>query len=350
VANLLVLYSLRANSWKLTDFGISAEATSKREHTTRYSRGTESYRAPELLQEPQRFTNKVDIWALGCVMFELVTFQRAFSEAWAIRRYSLDLNEIIHVSFSVPSCPDFVQEHVSGNIHDLLNREANRRPRASEIRRIFSAYCQFLELFDAQDLAAAMLNVHNPPLYKEWRALVRREPDDRELLYSLAEQYENKKEVNAATALRKALIEGDAKVKYNAALAKGRSKPPFSEFIADTYMERKDYGKALVAYGTAIAQEPFNFGLWFKLSRAHLVQNDVDVAMRACMEGASAYPTSPSPNLVLYCLYAVKYEYQNAVDIFYKFSLQCRSFDREDLYKKLNLTFPPVSDACTSSW
>jgi serine/threonine protein kinase len=46
-----VLYSRLSNVWKLTDFGISAEATSKRAHTTRYARGSARYRAPELLEE-----------------------------------------------------------------------------------------------------------------------------------------------------------------------------------------------------------------------------------------------------------------------------------------------------------
>ena len=47
--NLQVLYSAQANTWKLTDFGVSAEATSKRAHSTSGAHGTVSYMAPELV-------------------------------------------------------------------------------------------------------------------------------------------------------------------------------------------------------------------------------------------------------------------------------------------------------------
>lgn len=69
-----VLYSHQKNLWKLTDFGISAEATSKNALATYSAKGTSSYRAPEVLREAE-FTNKVDIWALGCVLYELATLK-----------------------------------------------------------------------------------------------------------------------------------------------------------------------------------------------------------------------------------------------------------------------------------
>jgi NIMA (never in mitosis gene a)-related kinase len=64
--------------WKLTDFGISGPALSKGV-TTKFSRGTPCYRAPELLDEQARFTEKVDIWALGCILYEVATGDKAFS-------------------------------------------------------------------------------------------------------------------------------------------------------------------------------------------------------------------------------------------------------------------------------
>lgn len=123
-------------------------------------------------------------------MFELTTLRRTFSETWLILRYSLS-DEIIDVSFSAfPECPDFVQEYVSGNIQDLLNKQSRRRPGASDICRVFSVYSGFLKLFDSQDLSTVMIIVHNPPSYKEWKELVRKQTDDYELLCSLAKQYE----------------------------------------------------------------------------------------------------------------------------------------------------------------
>src|SRR5947207_15755970 len=61
----LVLYFYCDNTWKLADFGISAPSLTAGV-TTAFSKGTAYYRAPELLSETPKFTNKVDLWALGC--------------------------------------------------------------------------------------------------------------------------------------------------------------------------------------------------------------------------------------------------------------------------------------------
>lgn len=45
---ILVLYRRAEMTWKITDFGLTVEATSKRARVTQFSRGTTSYRAPEL--------------------------------------------------------------------------------------------------------------------------------------------------------------------------------------------------------------------------------------------------------------------------------------------------------------
>jgi serine/threonine protein kinase len=65
---LVVLYSSARECWKIADFGCTAEATSVHAPTTVMVRGTTSYRAPELLEQPGNFTNKVDIWAMGCIL------------------------------------------------------------------------------------------------------------------------------------------------------------------------------------------------------------------------------------------------------------------------------------------
>jgi serine/threonine protein kinase len=48
---IVVLYSGTVDTWKIADFGLTAEGTSKQARTTRYSMGTPCYRAPELMRE-----------------------------------------------------------------------------------------------------------------------------------------------------------------------------------------------------------------------------------------------------------------------------------------------------------
>src|SRR5579859_3026835 len=85
----LVLYSATDDKWKIADFGISAEGTSDAAHTTQYSRGTPSYRAPELLMDAKKtYTNKVDIWALGCILYEIAFNQKAFGGDIGVYQYA----------------------------------------------------------------------------------------------------------------------------------------------------------------------------------------------------------------------------------------------------------------------
>jgi serine/threonine protein kinase len=85
----VVLFSNKEKCWKLADFGSTAEATSKRLNTTRFSRGTSGYRAPETLDliNP-RFNQKSDIFALGCIIYELVTGEKLFFEDFVVFSYS----------------------------------------------------------------------------------------------------------------------------------------------------------------------------------------------------------------------------------------------------------------------
>src|SRR5271155_4185908 len=75
---IVVLFCLEHDTWKLADFGSTTEGTSKGRFTTVYSRGTPSYRAPELLTETPFYNSKSDIWAVGCIFYELTAKAKAF--------------------------------------------------------------------------------------------------------------------------------------------------------------------------------------------------------------------------------------------------------------------------------
>ena len=65
--------------WKLADFGLLSKGTSVGTQKTEYARGTVCYRAPEILAEHERiYNNKVDIWALGCILYELAVHTSRF--------------------------------------------------------------------------------------------------------------------------------------------------------------------------------------------------------------------------------------------------------------------------------
>jgi serine/threonine protein kinase len=84
------LFSPSAGSWKLADFGTCSEATSKELKATIGARGTSGYRAPEVIKEDGNwaFNNKSDMWALGCIIYELFSATKAFSSDWEVREYT----------------------------------------------------------------------------------------------------------------------------------------------------------------------------------------------------------------------------------------------------------------------
>jgi serine/threonine protein kinase len=158
-----VLYCHQVQQWKLTDFGISATATSNRAHSTEYRRGTASYRAPEVWRH--EFTNKVDIWSLGCVLHELATSKTAFEHDWAVHKFYETKDETLLIP--VQSSSDFLQHHVSETIRELLNRDPLQRPRASTVSNLLYTYSQVFSLPDLHVFFLREGEVY--PTYSEWK-------------------------------------------------------------------------------------------------------------------------------------------------------------------------------------
>ena len=71
------LFINKENKIKIGDFGISEKLKDKnKDNITQNIRGTPCYLAPELFSKIYNF--KVDIWALGCIIYELCTLQVCF--------------------------------------------------------------------------------------------------------------------------------------------------------------------------------------------------------------------------------------------------------------------------------
>lgn len=105
--------------WKIGDFGLTSAGTE--------AKGTPSYRAPELLKEQPVYNNKSDIFALGCILYELAAGQRAFAADFHIDEYSR-LNkrlEIPLIGIDERSRTDLNQV-----IDEMLRPDTSQRPSA----------------------------------------------------------------------------------------------------------------------------------------------------------------------------------------------------------------------------
>ena len=140
----IVLYSHRRGTWKLTDFGTAAEGTSKSEHTTGFKRGTESYRAPEVIRDIKPVYNcKSDIWGLGCILYELVTKEKAFASDWRVHQYADSSREFFMFSkeglrtIKSSSTKDF-----RALIREMLRTDFKKRPSAQTLVKSFTKNSQ----------------------------------------------------------------------------------------------------------------------------------------------------------------------------------------------------------------
>jgi len=174
---MLVLFSFVTNSWKLTDFGLTAPATSRRRHTTRGRRGTACYRAPELLAKTATYTRKVDIWGLGCILFELVMWRPTFNQDWEVEDYYE--NRVLQLNISW--LPEFWQHHVIEVIKQLLHRISSNRPSASELSTLFASY---FEILDSR-VGVVVSTARSYPTFAQWRNMIQTSAIESDLLSNL---------------------------------------------------------------------------------------------------------------------------------------------------------------------
>jgi serine/threonine protein kinase len=130
MANDLVLFGSKDLRWKVCDFGLTVDGTSKGFQSSKLGRGTSGYRAPELLKG--EYNNKVDVFALGCILFELATGgKKAFHDDFAVFDYtrSRDHSQILLPRSVAPS--DRWHTEMQKYISQMMAINSNDRPSAS---------------------------------------------------------------------------------------------------------------------------------------------------------------------------------------------------------------------------
>lgn len=130
----------------MADFGSASQATSKRLNTTHLSRGTESYRAPEVLKDG-RFNNRSDIFALGCIIFEIITGQKLFPSDQAVLQYALNPKSIFPDFWPV-AAPESRLYLLGKMASTLLEIDPMLRPGAVETRERLRNIQAGLDPFD----------------------------------------------------------------------------------------------------------------------------------------------------------------------------------------------------------
>lgn len=116
-------------------------------NTTQYSRGTASYRAPEVIAREPKFNNKVDIWALGCILYEMATCIKLFADDYAVLQYSS--TKTLEFPLRWPSRQSFalnkavlseVFSELNGLLTQMLELEPSARPKSQNLVLEFLPY------------------------------------------------------------------------------------------------------------------------------------------------------------------------------------------------------------------
>ncbi len=112
---------------KVLDFGIASIQDGTRLTQTHGMMGSPNAIAPELIRSPGNVSPKADLYAVGTMLFEMVTGRPPFGADTAQAVFARQ------VSGDVPPLPKTVPPRLAQLIEALMNAEPSRRPESAEV-------------------------------------------------------------------------------------------------------------------------------------------------------------------------------------------------------------------------
>ena len=122
---------------KIGDFGLCRQLNSLKSYAST-QKGTWNYIAPEMFKENAHYNNKIDIWSLGCIIYELCTLKHCFDFEESGGYIGLS-NKILNME------PDKINiKYYSSKLQDLidslLKKNYEKRPNINDIYKIILNY------------------------------------------------------------------------------------------------------------------------------------------------------------------------------------------------------------------
>ena len=118
------------NKLKIGDFGISIKLNDTRYTTSKV--GTYIYMAPEIIKG-EKYNNKVDIWSLGCIIYELCTLNYCFFDTSIFGLCNKIVNEK-HGKIDLNKYENDFQNLID----NMLNKNYKIRPNINEVYNSFN--------------------------------------------------------------------------------------------------------------------------------------------------------------------------------------------------------------------
>ena len=119
------LFLSKEGTVKLGDFGIAHDVETSDLTGDGMTVGTHAYMAPEQITGDKNITGKVDLYALGCCLYEMLTGEKAFQGDTIMQVFDAHLKgDPPHVRHRIPDCPEAFDEIIS----KLLEKNPENRP------------------------------------------------------------------------------------------------------------------------------------------------------------------------------------------------------------------------------
>ena len=301
-----------------------AEGTSKNARNTEFSRGTSSYRAPEILSlENATYTNKVDIFALGCVLFEMVSAgQKVFANDFAVIDFARTSKKIIKVP--MVRIDRRWQSALLETFRRMLDVDPRNRPSATTLRLDFARnravtiaeaclevrqYEKALEAFTiVLELGVLVDMIAWKNLADVYKALEKWEYAlDAYEKAILAGYPEPSVFVDKAQVLQLIGRHQSAVQMYKKALRATPDRTDWWLQLGDTFTSMNDHSGAAAMYRNALSYSK-EASIFEKLGNSYLIGGDVDNAIEALKMGIKIVPSSLALKSCLLRAYEAKKE------------------------------------------
>jgi Protein kinase domain len=375
-----VLYSRKDAVWKLADFGLSKQLSSQSVGFTSGRHGTNGYLSPEFvlcLDDKIPFNRGLDIWSLGCILYELAVGTQLFAENYFAIRYK-ERGVLPDITFD-EAFSDNDKEQIRSAFTRMLSLDPKGRPAARDLIEEFSlnydsttaTQPQDIEILEEFSPASAtvttMMARTEPTITTEIEAHeveVKSEPqahlpvsvEERKALVSTAIEEKHVVEVRMAEQdklplsfeEKKALVLGAFKQhhKVDARTSESEDRPlslQERKALALTAFEEKHEVNVKTSdpedqpsIGWAMVIEPggdtSSFWSWHAISIVFASNDNITGAIEACERGLTRFPNNPSIFMELMNLMAFEGKYKDAAD----YSDKVTKMDTEAILKALS--------------
>ncbi|MEZ6088287.1 MAG: serine/threonine-protein kinase [Pirellulaceae bacterium] len=143
---------------KLGDFGIARDIHHSDLTGDGMTVGTHAYMAPEQITGDSNITGKVDLYALGCCLYEMLTGEKAFTGDNFMQLFEAHLRAAPpRVRDRIPDCPAAFDEIIA----QLLEKDPEKRP--FNARHVQGAMLQIAAEFNVDEsMAITVSHEHQP--------------------------------------------------------------------------------------------------------------------------------------------------------------------------------------------